>query len=148
MVDEQQDGRDSEMYIHFVTPLNSLVNTDQQAMLMYYMGHPTQLCVVLGEDKYMAEDIAMFKKADKCLTRLLSANGDNYRQQIVTDKRRVNANRRVSIVNRLAELTKSAHLYINGQELKNTFIRHQTRLNEAMTRTSGTGFTLTSDVDY
>ena len=135
MVDEQQDGRDSEMYIHFVTPLNSLVNTDQQAMLMYSMGHPTQLCVVLGEDKYMAEDIAMFKKADKCLTRLLSANGDNYRQQIVTDKRRVNANRRVSIVNRLSELTKSAHLYINGQEL--TDIRSsdiKTRLNEGMTK--------------
>ena len=135
MVDEQQDGRDSEMYIHFVTPVNSFVSTDQQAMLMYSMGHPTQLCVVLGEDKYMAEDIAMFKKADKCLTRLLSANGDNYRQQIVTDKRRVNANRRVSIVNRLVELTKSAHLYMGGQEL--TDIRSldiKTRLNEGMTK--------------
>lgn len=135
MVDEQQDGREAEMYIHFVTPLNSMVSTDSQSMLMYSMGHPTQLLVVLGEDKYMAEDIAMFKKADKCLTKLLSGYGDNYRQQIVTDKRRVNSNRRVSIVNRLTELTKDARLYMGGQELTDihtTDIRN--RLNEGMSR--------------
>ena len=135
MVDEQQDGREAEMYIHFVTPLNSMVSTDSQSMLMYSMGHSTQLLVVLGEDKYMAEDIAMFKKADKCLTKLLSGNGDNYRQQIVTDKRRVNSNRRVSIVNRLTELTKNARLYIGGQEvtdIRTTDIRN--RLNEGMSR--------------
>jgi hypothetical protein len=135
IVDEQQDGRDAEMYIHFITPLNTFVGTDSKSMLMYSMGHPTQLCVVLGEDRYMAEDIAMFKKADKCLTKLLSGNGDNYRQQIVTDKRRVNANRRVSIVNRLTELSKDARLYMGGQELtdiRSTDIR--IRLNEGMTK--------------
>lgn len=72
MVDEQQDGRDAEMYIHFITPLNVSVSTDPQSMMMYSMGHSNQLCVVLGEDKYMSEDLAMFKKADKCLTRMLS----------------------------------------------------------------------------
>lgn len=135
VVDEQQDGRDSEMYIHFITPLNSLQATDSQSMLMYSMGHPNQLLVVLGEDKYMAEDISMFKKADKCLTRLLSSNTDGYRQQIVTDKRRVNTRRRESIVNRLTELTKSARLYMAGQEI--TDIRQtdlRARLNEGMVR--------------
>jgi len=149
MVDEQQDGREAEMYIHFVTPLNSMVSTDSQSMLMYSMGHPTQLLVVLGEDKYMAEDIAMFKKADKCLTKLLSGNGDNYRQQIVTDKRRVNSNRRVSIVNRLTELTKDARLYMGGQELTNiraTDIR--SRLNEGMSRLVEQVYTNLKDVDH
>jgi len=135
MVDEQQDGRDAEMYIHFITPLNNLPSTDQQAMLMYSMGHTNQLLVVLDEDKYLAEDIAMFKKADKCLTRLLSVNQDGYRQQIVTDKRRVNTRRREDIVTRLTNLTKGARLYMGGQEI--TDIRQtdiKGRLNEAMAK--------------
>ncbi len=135
IVDEQQDGRDAEMYIHFITPLNNFPTTDQQAMLMYSMGHSDQLLVVLDEDKYMAEDIAMFKKADKCLTRLLSANQDGYRQQIVTDKRGVNTRRREDIVTRLTNLTKGAHLYMGGQEI--TDIRQtdiKPRLNEAMAK--------------
>lgn len=135
IVDEQQDGRDAEMYIHFVTPLNSLPSTDPSNMLMYSIAHPNQLLVVLGEDKYLAEDIAMFKKADKCLTRLLSANNNSYRQQIVTDKRRVNAKRCESVVQRLKDLTKNARLYLGGQEI--TDIRQtdiKTRLNEGMNR--------------
>ena len=135
IVDEQQDGRDAEMYIHFITPLNNLQSTDKDYLKMYSMGHTEQLLVVLDEDKYMAEDIAMFKKADKCLTRLLSANQDSYRQQIVTDKRRVNTRRREDIVDRLTNLTKGAHLYMGGQEIadiRQTDIR--SRLNEAMSR--------------
>lgn len=136
MVDEQQDGRDAEMYIHFITPLNNMTATDPQSMLMYSTGHTNQLLVVLGEDKYMAEDIVMFKKADKCLTRLLSVNTDGYRQQIVTDKRRVNTRRRESIVTRLTNLTKGARLYMAGQELTNEIRQTdiKNRLNEGMAR--------------
>ena len=136
IVDEQQDGRDAEMYIHFITPLNGLPSTDTASMAMYSMQHTNQLCVVLGEDKYMAEDIAMFKKADKCLTRLLSVGSDGYRQQIVTDKRRVNTRRRESIVARLTDLTKNARLYMAGQEIT-TDIRQtdlRSRLNEGMAK--------------
>ena len=117
MVDEVLDGRDSDMFIHFITPLNNLMSTAHENMCMYSMQHANQLCVVLGEDKYLAEDLVMFKKADKCLTRLLSRNDDGYRQQIISDKRRVNSRRREAIVNRLIELSKNARLYIGGQEL-------------------------------
>ena len=64
MVDEVMDGRDSEMFIHFITPLNGLLSTAHENMCMYSMQHANQLCVVLGEDKYLAEDLVMFKKAD------------------------------------------------------------------------------------
>lgn len=135
MVDEQQDGRDVEMYIHFITPLNMSVSTAPQSMMMYSMGHSNQLCVVLGEDKYMSEDLAMFKKADKCLTRMLSGQGNEYRQQIVSDKRRVNAQRRTTITERLTELTKNARLYMAGQELIDIRSSElKTRLNDGMTR--------------
>ena len=117
MVDEILDGRDSDMFIHFITPLNNLPIAALENIPMYSMQHPNQLCVVLGEDKYLAEDLVMFKKADKCLTRLLSRNDDGYRQQIITDKRRVNGRRREAIVNRLIDLSKNARLYIRGQEL-------------------------------
>lgn len=117
MVDEVLDGRDSDLFIHFITPLSNLMSTAHENMCMYSMQHANQLCVVLGEDKYLAEDLVMFKKADKCLTRLLSRNDDGYRQQIISDKRRVNSRRKEAIINRLMELTKSARLYIAGQEL-------------------------------
>lgn len=133
MVDEVQDGRDAEMFIHFITPLNNLSETDRNNMNMYSMRHPEQLIVVLGEDKYLSDDMVMFKKADKCLTRLLSRNDDGYRQQIISDKRRVNSRRREAIVDRLIQLTKSARLYIGGNEL--TDIKSQdikNRLNDAM----------------
>ena len=77
--------------------------------------------------------MVMYKKADKCLTRLLSRNDDGYRQQIISDKRRVNSRRREAIVDRLIQLTKSARLYIGGNEL--TDIKSQdikNRLNDAM----------------
>lgn len=133
MVDEVQDGRDAEMYIHFITPLNNLSEADRNNMNMYSMRHPEQLIVVLGEDKYLSDDMVMFKKADKCLTRLLSRNDDGYRQQIISDKRRVNSRRREAVVDRLVQLTKSARLYIGGNELtdiKSQDIRN--RLNDAM----------------
>ena len=133
MVDEVQDGRDAEMFIHFITPLNNLSETDRNNMNMYSMRHPEQLIVVLGEDKYLSDDMVMFKKADKCLTRLLSRNDDGYRQQIISDKRRVNSRRREAIVDRLIQLTKLARLYIGGNEL--TDIKSQdikNRLNDAM----------------
>lgn len=133
MVDEVQDGRDAEMFIHFITPLNNLSEADRNNMNMYSMRHPEQLIVVLGEDKYLSDDMVMFKKADKCLTRLLSRNDDGYRQQIISDKRRVNSRRREAIVDRLIQLTKSARLYIGGNEL--TDIKSQdikNRLNDAM----------------
>ena len=133
MVDEVQDGRDAEMFIHFITPLNNLPEKDRNNMNMYSMRHPEQLIVLLGEDKYLSDDMIMFKKADKCLTRLLSRNDDGYRQQIISDKRRVNSRRREAIVDRLVQLTKSARLYIGGNEL--TDIKSQdikNRLNDAM----------------
>lgn len=133
-VDGNQDGRDFEISIHFATPLGEDLSNEGNA-LMYSARNGSHLCVVLGEDKYLGEDIAMFKKADKCLTRLLSSNTDKYRLQIITDKRRVNAGRLENIKTRIAELTKSARLYIGGNELtdiRSTDIR--ARLNEGMTR--------------
>lgn len=133
-VDGNQDGRDFEISIHFATPLGEDLSNEGNA-LMYSARNGSHLCVVLGEDKYLGEDIAMFKKADKCLTRLLSSNTDKYRLQIITDKRRVNAGRLENIKARIAELTKSARLYIGGNELtdiRSTDIR--ARLNEGMTR--------------
>ena len=64
---------------------------------------------------------------------MLSRNDDGYRQQIISDKRRVNSRRREAIVDRLIQLTKSARLYIGGNEL--TDIKSQdikNRLNDAM----------------
>lgn len=133
-VDGSQDGRDFEISIHFATPLGEDLSNEGNA-LMYSARNGSHLCVVLGEDKYLGEDIAMFKKADKCLTRLLSSNTDKYRLQIITDKRRVNAGRLENIKARIAELTKGARLYIGGNELtdiRSTDIR--TRLNEGMMR--------------
>jgi len=134
IVDEQIDGRESDIYIHFITPLGD-IPTNDESVKMYSMGHSEQLLVVLGEDKYLTEDIAMFKKADKCLTRLLSADAGSYRQQIVSDKRRVNSKRRESIIERITNLTKDARLFIAGQEI--TDIRTSVtkeRLNEGMAR--------------
>lgn len=134
-VDGSQDGRDFELSIEFDTPLNNQDMTADDIVERYSFCNPSHLCVVLGEDKYLGEDIAMFKKADKCLTRLLSSNTDKYRLQIITDKRRVNAGRLENIKARIAELTKGARLYIGGNELtdiRSTDIR--TRLNEGMMR--------------
>lgn len=133
MVDEVLDGRDAEMYIHFITPLNNLISTDHSSMCMYSTAHPNQLCVVLGEDKYLTEDLVMYLKADRCLTIMLSRNDGGYRQQIVSDKRRVNGRRREAIIKRLVDLTKSARLYIAGNELtdiKSTDLKN--RLTDGM----------------
>ncbi len=133
-VDDSQEGKDADFYIHFITPLNMAISPDETGITMYSLGHPNHLCVLLDEDKYLTEDITMFKKADKCLTRLLASNSDSYRQQIITDKRRVNQKRRESIVQRLTDLTRNAKLYIYGQEVTKDlrFNDLKGRLSEAM----------------
>lgn len=132
-VDDEIDGRESELYIHFVTPNSGLNVNDDEAMRAYSFRHPDQLCVVLGEDKYLTEDLTMMIKADKCLNRLLQ-NSDGYRLQIVSDKRKINSRRKEAIVERLTEATKSAKLYLNGQEVDTRATDLKNRLNEGMSK--------------
>ena len=134
-VDGQQDGRDAEIYLHILTPLFNVTDRSTESFCMYSMQNINQLCVVLGEDRYLLEDLVMYKKADKCLTKLLSINGNNYRQQIIADKRHVNDRRRADIVKRLTELTRKARMFLGGTELsdiRSTDINF--RLKEGMTR--------------
>lgn len=132
-VDDELDGRESELYIHFVTSNSGLNITDDEAMRAYSFRHPDQLCVVLAEDKYLTEDLTLMKKADKCLNRLLQ-NSDGYRLQIVSDKRKINSRRKEAIVERLTEATKSAKLYLNGQEVDTRATDLKNRLNEGMSK--------------
>lgn len=132
-VDDELDGRESDLYIHFVTPNSGLNLNDDEAMVGYSFRHPGQLCVVLADDKYLTEDLTMTLKADKCLRRLLQ-NSEGYRLQIVSDKRRINNRRHEGIVNRIMEATKSAKLYLNGQEVDTRATDLKNRLNEGMSK--------------
>lgn len=134
MVDGQVDGRDASLFIHFITPLNDTIPAGNEAIMMYSMSHVNELVVVLGEDKYLGEDLKLFKQADKCLTRLITTNVDTTRALIINDKRQVNENRRKDIAKRLTALTQKARLYVAGNDLTET-IRTQDlrlRLNEGM----------------
>lgn len=133
-VDDQQDGKESDIYIHFVTSNSDVQVGDSQIMTNYSLQHPNQLIVALEEDKHLAEDLAMFLKAEKCLGRLLN-NSEGHRLQIVSDKRRINGRRRENLIERLTNATKGSRLYMNASEI--TDIRTadlKGRLNEAMGR--------------
>lgn len=132
-VDDELDGRESDLYIHFVTPNSGLNINDDEAMVGYSFRHQGQMCVVLADDKYLTEDITMILKAEKCLRRLLH-NSDGYRLQIVSDKQRINNRKREGIVDRLTEATKSAKLYLNGQVVDTRATDLKSRLNEGMSK--------------
>lgn len=135
-VDDQKDGGgDSEVNIHFITPNSGLNLTDVEVMNAFSFQHPGHLCVVLPADQYLPEDLAMFKKADSCLSRLFNS-GDNgsYRQQIIADKRQINRRRRENIVNRLTDGTKVARLFLNGSEINVRANELKPRLIEGMTQ--------------
>lgn len=63
----------SARIMHLVVSSNRWVNVpcwpSRKNMCMYSMQHANQLCIVLGEDKYLAKDLVMFKKADKWFSR-------------------------------------------------------------------------------
>ncbi|MDE5887527.1 MAG: BREX system P-loop protein BrxC [Muribaculaceae bacterium] len=133
-VDDQQDGKEADLYIHFVTSNSDIQVSDNQIMTNYSLQHPNQLIVALEEDKHLAEDLSMFLKAEKCLGRLLN-NSEGHRLQIVSDKRRINGRRRENLIERLTNSVKGARLYMNTSEI--TDIRTSDlkgRLNEAMGR--------------
>ncbi|MDE7465373.1 MAG: BREX system P-loop protein BrxC [Muribaculaceae bacterium] len=133
-VDDQQDGKEADLYIHFVTSNSDIQVSDDQIMTNYSLQHPNQLIVALEEDKHLAEDLSMFLKAEKCLGRLLN-NSEGHRLQIVSDKRRINGRRRENLIERLTHSVKGARLYMNASEI--TDIRTgdlKGRLNEAMGR--------------
>lgn len=136
IVDGQVDGRDAPFYVHFITPLNDTIPSGKQEIMMYSMHHVEELVVVLGEDKYLGEDLKLYKQADKCLTKLVTNNTDTTRALIINDKRQINNSRRIEIVKRLTALTQKAHLYVGGTDITEE-IRTQDlkqRLNEGMIR--------------
>lgn len=135
-VDDQKDGGgESDINIHFVTPNSGLSITDIEVMQNFSFQHPNQLCVVLPPDQYLPEDLAMFKKADSCLSRLFNSGEDgSYRQQIIADKRQINRRRRENIVNRLTEGTKVARLFLNGTEINVRATELKARLVEGMSQ--------------
>lgn len=139
MVDGQVDGREAPFYVHFITPLNDTIPSSKEAILMHSMHHVEELVVVLGEDKYLGEDLKLFKQADKCLTRLVTSNTDTTRALIIKDKRTVNNNRRVDIVKRLTALTQKARLYVGGTDITEEIHTQdlRLRLNEGMIRAIG-----------
>lgn len=130
-VDDDLDGRESDLYIHFVTSNSGQDITDDEKIRNYSFRHPDQLCVILAEDRYLTEDLTMMIKADKCLNRLLQ-NSDGYRLHIISDKRKINSRRKEAIAERLTQATKSARLFLNGQEVDTRATDLKNRLNEGM----------------
>lgn len=116
-IDEVQDGREQDFYLHFFTPMAENQYTDSATLLIKSMQYSNHLIVALGEDKTLGRDLIMYLKAEKCLNFIQSAAADEYKRQIIIDKRKLNAERRREVVLRMQELISDARLYIAGQEL-------------------------------
>lgn len=151
-IDEIQDGRDYELYLHFLTPMGITSFTNDAAILTTSMRYPNHLMVVLSDDKLINRDLITYLKAEKCLSFIRNSANDEYRNQIIIDKLKVNAERRKDVVLRLRELVSEARLFIGGQELLSINSRDiKTRITLGLQTLVGSVYTnlkmLTKDYD-
>nr|WP_298673231.1 BREX system P-loop protein BrxC [uncultured Prevotella sp.] len=132
-IDGVPDGKEQEIYIHFITPANDNNYEDSTAKATLSARLGNQLVVFLGEYPTLQEDLTFYLKSYKKLNMLQSQQNDELTRTIIYDKTRANTERRRDIVDRLRELVGYATLYVNGNEL-NDITAHdvRTRLNEGM----------------
>lgn len=132
-IDGVPDGKEHEIYIHFITPANDNNYEDRTAKATLSARLGNQLVVFLGEYPTLQEDLTFYLKSNKKLNMLQSQQNDELTRTIIYDKKRANSERRRDIVDRLRELVGYATLYVNGNEL-NDITAHdvRTRLNEGM----------------
>jgi len=113
-IDDKLFGRDYDLSIHIITPLNENSNNDA-ILRMQNMGKD-ELLVVLPSDDRVVRDILMYKKTDKYIRQNISVTQQETIKRILTDKSYQNKERYDELRKGLEESLSKAKLFVGEKE--------------------------------
>lgn len=113
-IDDKIFGRDYDLSIHIITPLNENSNNDA-ILRMQNMGKD-ELLIVLPNDDRVVRDILMYKKTDKYIRQNISVTQQETVKRILTDKSYQNKERYDELRRGLDESLSKAKLFVGEKE--------------------------------
>jgi len=115
-LDDKNFSREQELAIHIISPFHEH-SGNEQVLIMQAMGRD-ELRVILPPDDRLITDLKLYKQTDKYIKQTTSANQQESRKRILTDKTFQNQQRYNELQVHLRELLSTAKLLVAGNELE------------------------------
>jgi hypothetical protein len=128
-LDDKLYGRDQDLSIHVITPLND--NAANEAVLRMQNMGKDELLVIMPEDDRLVRDILMYKRTEKYIRQNISITQQDTVKRILTDKGYQNRERLVDIQSNIKMALSQAKLYVGENEQEISSEDPQSRINKA-----------------
>lgn len=115
-LDDQLMGRDYELSINVISPLNDF-SANPEATKLQNMSRD-QLAVLLKPDSRFIGDLLMYKKTDKYVRQARSTTPQPGLERIITEKGSQNTTRHRDLTTKAGILVSEARLFVRGEELE------------------------------
>ncbi|WP_312608293.1 BREX system P-loop protein BrxC [Agrobacterium pusense] len=115
-LDDRLVGRDYELSINVVSPLNDF-SANPDAAKMQSLSRD-QLVIHLKQDSRFISDLLMYKRTDKYVRQAQTSAMREGMDRIISDKRTQNAARYRDLTTKAASLVSDAKLFVRGEELE------------------------------
>ncbi len=128
-LDDKLHGRDYDLSIHVITPLNDNA-ANESVLRMQNMGKDEML-VIMPEDDRLVRDILMYKRTEKYIRQNISVTQQDAIKRILTDKSYQNRERLADLQSNIKAALAKAKIYVGENEHEISSEDPQTRINKA-----------------
>ena len=128
-LDDRLYGRDQELSIHVITPLNE--NAANEAVLRMQNMGKDELLVVMPEDDRLVREILMYKRTEKYIRQNITVTQQETIKRILTDKSYQNKERLADLQNNIKIALAHAKLYAGENEQEISGEDPQSRITKA-----------------
>lgn len=128
-LDDKLQGRDYDLSIHVITPLNE--NAANESILRMHNMGKDELLVIMPEDDRLVRDILMYKRTEKYIRQNISVTQQEAIKRILTDKGYQNRERHADLQNNIKAALSKAKLYVGENEQDISSEDPQIRINKA-----------------
>lgn len=128
-LDDKLHGRDYDLSIHVITPLNE--NAANESILRMHNMGKDELLIIMPEDDRLVRDILMYKRTEKYIRQNISVTQQEAIKRILTDKGYQNRERLADLQSSIKLAITQAKLYVGENEQEISSEDPQARINKA-----------------
>jgi hypothetical protein len=128
-LDDKLYGRDQDLSIHVITPLND--NAANEAVLRMQNMGKDELLVMMPEDDRLVRDILMYKRTEKYIRQNISVTQQEAIKRILTEKGYQNKERLADLETNIKIALSKAKLYVGEKEQEISSEDPQSRIQKA-----------------
>ncbi len=128
-LDNKLHGRDADLSIHVITPLND--NVSNEAVLRMQNMGKDELLIIMPEDDRLTRDILMYKRTDKYIRQNITVTQQEVIKRILADKSYQNRERLADLQTSIKASLSKAKLYVGENEQEISAEDPQSRIQKA-----------------